>query len=181
MSVQEQRTTVSEFEDFIVKNANRRFELINGEIVEVSPTQRHAYIVGLLMGQLYNYLQQNPVGWGLPEARYRLPDDDMYSLIPDLSFVRKIEGRELVDEGAAPYMPEFVVEVKSPDDSFIEMREKALYYIKHGTQLVWLVFPAKQQVEVHTPESVQTYGIADTLNAGAVLPGFTVAVKDLFK
>lgn len=175
--------TMEDLEAFsaLPENRDRIFELINGEIVELSPTQRHGFVTGILMGLLYIYLTENPIGWGFVEARYQLPGDKHNAYIPDLSFVREIEGREIVENGPAPYMPDFAVEVKSPDDNEDEMRRKAAYYLKHGTKIVWLIFPDKKQVEVHTDKGVQTFGIDDTLDGGDVLPGFKVAVKQIFK
>jgi hypothetical protein len=60
------------------------------------------------------------------------------------------------------------------------MREKAIYYLKHGSKIVVLTFPDKQQIEVHTEESVITLGMNDIFDGSGVLPGFTLAVKDIF-
>ena len=61
------------------------------------------------------------------------------------------------------------------------MRRKAEYYLQNGSQLVWLVFPDNRQVEVYVPDAdVVTLGETDTLDGGAVLPGFTLRVADIF-
>ena len=44
------------------------------------------------------------------------------------------------------------------------------------------VFPDRQQIEVHTNEAaVRTLGIDDELDGGDVLPGFKLALRDIFK
>ena len=47
--------------------------------------------------------------------------------------------------------------------------------------MVWLIFPEKRLVEVYQPEAdIEILNENDTLNGGDVLPGFTLAVKDIF-
>jgi Uma2 family endonuclease len=60
------------------------------------------------------------------------------------------------------------------------MRKKALYYLENGATLVWLVFPRKQEIEIHEADGIRTLTIDDTLEGGDVLPGFSLALKTLF-
>jgi Uma2 family endonuclease len=62
------------------------------------------------------------------------------------------------------------------------MRLKAEKYINYGTRMVWLVFPDEQEVEVYLPgEDVKTVKLDGVLDGGAVLPGFALAVRNIFK
>jgi Uma2 family endonuclease len=174
--------TVREFEDFIARpeNADRRFELINGELVEKVPTQIHAWIAHLISDFFFVYLRQHPNGWALVEARYQLPGDEHNARIPDVSFVLKLEGRALTSSGPAPYMPELAVEIKSPDDTYHELRERAHYYLANGTRIVWLVYPEKRAVEVLTLDDFDLLREDATLEGGDLLPEFALPVKDIF-
>jgi len=64
------------------------------------------------------------------------------------------------------------------------MREKADYYLRNGSRLVCLFFTDSQTVEVRTIQgskiSAITLGLDDTLDGGDVLPGFEVAVREIF-
>ena len=176
--------TIEDFEAFIIQpeNADRRFEFINGRVVEKMPTQLHGWIVMLLGHLLMSYLELKPIGWFFAEARYRLPESDQNSYIPDLSFVREELG-PVLEASPAPYMPDLAIEVQSPDDNPKEMREKAEYYIANGSRLVWLIFTGKRsrRIEIFRPDQpLQTLGMDDVLDGGDVLPGFKVAVKALF-
>jgi Uma2 family endonuclease len=53
---QEKLYTVDEFETFIARpeHADRLFELINGEIVEKMPTQRHGVVTVNISAELKN-------------------------------------------------------------------------------------------------------------------------------
>jgi Uma2 family endonuclease len=171
---------VDEFERFIAlnENRNRYFELIDGMIVEGMPTQAHAAIVALLNGHFFVYLQQNPVGWALVEARYQLAGDEHNARLPDLSFVSRERG-PLVEHGPAAYVPDLAIEVQSPDDNLKEMAEKAQYYLAHGSHMVWLVY-LKRLVEVLTPTNRQLLNEDEAIDGGDALPGFSVLVKDIF-
>jgi Uma2 family endonuclease len=50
-----------------------------------------------------------------------------------------------------------------------------------GVKLVWLVDPASQTVTIFRLDEPPTkLGVGDTLDGGEVLPGFSVAVAELF-
>jgi len=173
--------TSADFERFIAQpeNANRLFELIHGEISEKVPTQLHGLIAGLIATFLNLFILKNPLGWVMVEARYRLSDDNENDTIPDVSFIIKTKG-PLIEKGPAPYMPDFAVEIKSPDDTLPEMRRKAAYYLEHGSRLVWLVYTEKRLVIVLTADTEDILGEDDILDGGDVLPGFTLPVRDIF-
>ncbi len=163
--------------------AARRLELIGGQVVEkMSPTEEHAFIAAVLVGELYTYLRHNPVGRVTTEARHHGPEDTRDSRLPDVAFTRRERALPLVREGAVPQMPDLAVEIRSPGDTLLSLREKALYYLTRGAQEVWLVLPRSQQIEIHRGDAaVRTLGLNDTLSAGDLLPGFTLAVAQVFR
>jgi Uma2 family endonuclease len=174
--------TIQDFEAFIAREENRarNFELINGEIVEKMATQEHGAIIFNLSTAIGIYLQANRVARGGPEILYRMPDDYLNGRQPDLSFRTDIDA-PIVRQGATIGMPDFVIEVKSPSDTVIQMRERAAYYLVNGTRLVWLIYPFKRLVEVYRLEhDVELLDMTDTLDANAVLPDFKLAVRDIF-
>lgn len=182
MAISQQLHTLEDFEVFIAQpeNAERRFELIHGEIVEKVPTEEHSLLIGNLYLFLRLYNDAHDLGRVAFEVRRKVPGDDHNARLPDLEFTSKARLLPVVREGAVPQMPDLAVEVKSPDDTYIELREKALYYLKNGAKLVWLLFPERRQIEIHTAESIKTLSIDDYLDGGDVLPGFRVAVRDIF-
>ena len=174
------KLTAADFDAFLAlpENASRRFELLEGDIVEKIPSQLHAYIISMLSHFLGMFLQQHPLGYALTEARYRLPDGTS-DFIPDLSFVVR-ERAPLVSSGAAPYMPDLVVEVQSDGQSDRFMLDKALLMLAQGSRMVWIIYPKRQMIEVLTATDRQFLILTDTLEGGTVLPGFRVSVRDLF-
>jgi Uma2 family endonuclease len=176
--------TMGEFEAFIARpeNRNRHFELLHGEIIEKAmPTEEHGIIIHTLSGEIYIFLKAHPVARAEIEVRYKMPDDNHNGLQPDLSVIADTKT-PIVRKGAVPRMPDLAVEVKSPDDKFKDMREKAEYYVANGTRIVWLIYPHERLVEVFRP-NVDSEILNEThvLNGETVLPGFALTIKELFK
>jgi Uma2 family endonuclease len=175
------KITAQEYDVFLAlpENADRCFELVQGVIVEKIPSFLHAFIIQMISGFFFVYLRQYPIGFALVEARYRLPSNDQNDLIPDLSFVAK--GRaEITNSALAPLMPDLAVEVQSEGQSSRFMLNKAMLYLANGTRMVLLIYPERQIVKVLTDDDRQLLTIGDTLTGGDVLPGFSVAVRELF-
>jgi hypothetical protein len=77
MAVEHKLTTGKTFDQILATHRDGLYELIHGEIVEKVPTEEHAKIAGIILGELYLYLKHHPeikahLG---PEVRYRLEDD----------------------------------------------------------------------------------------------------------
>jgi len=182
MAIQPQLCTVAEFEHFLAlpEHRDRFFELIHGEIVEKVPTEEHGLIAANLCGFLWQYTRQSGIGRAVIEVRVQVPEDDYNSRQPDLA-VFVDTTRPVVTRGAVLQMPDVVIEVTSPDDTYASMRERAAYYLAHGARLVWLLYPAKGLVEVYRQRADSDILTgADTLQGEEVLPGFTLPVREIF-
>lgn len=180
MSIAAQKITVDQFEAFIARpeNGERSFELIDGEIVEKMPTVPHGRYAALITIKLGNYLDGKSIGFVVSEARFR-PENDMENdLIPDVAVVQ--EGMPEPETGPALYMPMLAVEVKSPPDTIRQMRQKAYFYLAHGSRMVWLVVPDKKVVEVLTADEEMLYLTDDVITAEDLFPGFSLPVRDIF-
>jgi Uma2 family endonuclease len=97
-------------------------------------------------------------------------------LVPDAAFIAK--GR--VPEGEAlrasfDGAPDLAVEVVSPTDRLTQLDEKARTWLRFGARMVWVLNPRQRAVVVWMPD-----GTVRTLGSGEVLPGFRIAVADLF-
>lgn len=179
MVTREKQVTAHEFEKFIARseNADRLFELINGEIVEKVPTQKHGVIAVNISTELKLY-SRSQGGVVAVEVRHRMPDDAHNAYLPDVAYYAD-DSKPLVDTGPVPYMPDVAVEIQSPSDSLTQLRAKARYYLAHGTSLVWIIVTEKRLVEVYTADFEDILTDDDVIEGGAVLPGFQVAVKDI--
>ncbi|MBC8117685.1 MAG: Uma2 family endonuclease, partial [Candidatus Saccharimonas sp.] len=76
---------------------------------------------------------------------------------------------------------DLAVEVLSESNTYGEMQLKLADYFAASVRLVWIVDPELRTVEVHAdPGQMTLLRQDDTLDGGAVLPGFVVPLKDLF-
>jgi Uma2 family endonuclease len=173
--------TVKEFEQIAdqPENRDRLLELIDGEMVEKVPTQKHGMCAGNIYGYLWNHVREKRSGRVVMEVRYRTTGDKRNARIPDVSYTSG--NAPPVEKGSVPQMPDLAVEVKSPDDSLKSMRAKARYYLAHGTKLVWLVESQKRFVEVYSLDDEQVLFENDILASGEVLPGFQMPVSAVFE
>ena len=77
--------------------------------------------------------------------------------------------------------PDLAVEVLSAGHTPAEMARKRQEYFAAGVRLVWLVDPEARTAEVYTnPNQSTVRHEADTLEGGAVLPGFALPLRELF-
>lgn len=175
--------TVDEFEEFIARpeNRDRHFELIDGVIVEKTmPTEEHSLIIGLFIYFLSVYARERGLGLPGPESRFRVPENFKNTRQPDLSMTLDPDV-PITIKGAAPRAPDVIVEVRSPDENYDELRDKARWYIANGVRLVFLVFPRPKIVEVYRPDvPSEILIVEDTIDGFDVLPGFTLPVAALF-
>jgi Uma2 family endonuclease len=182
MDVQHKLVTLAEFEAFIQlpENADRIFELIDGEIVEKMPSNPlSSHLATQIIIPIGNYLATNDIGYLTTEAGGYKVFGNTY--VPDVGFILKSRLPDLPYEGFAPMPPDLAVEVVSPSDSEKELMHKVADYLAAGV-LVWVLYPKEKEVKVFAPgQPVQTLDINGVLDGGKVLPGFTLPVKNIFR
>lgn len=103
--------------------------------------------------------------------------------IPDVSFTSwdRLPNRQVPSEPVPKLAPDLAVEVLSEGNTRAEMERKLKEYFLSEVQLVWYIDPRKRTVLVYTsPDDATELGETDTLDGGAVLPGFAVEVARLF-
>ncbi len=170
--------------DQLPENEGKRFELLNGEIIEVpTPEPVHNLIVALFVRRIGIYLDKNNIGFVFGDnVSYTLANGD--ELIPDASFLSN-KRQQLPFPKKFFLAPDLAIEVKSPSNTERELIEKAESYLRAGTRLVWLAYSVNKFVWVCRLaedgdlklHKVDTKG---TLDGEDVLPGFKLAVKDIF-
>ena len=158
-------------------------ELVAGTLVEKPTGIEESEIAVLIGAALGNFVYPRKLGMLLaPDGMLRL----MPGLVrtPDVSFISResYHGGKKPVGPIAPTAPDLAVEILSKSNSKTEMNRKLREYFDAGTWLVWYVDPRKKTVRVHTsPSEAVTLEMTDHLDGGAVLPGFTLAVRDLFE
>ena len=103
--------------------------------------------------------------------------------IPDVAFTSwdRMPGRKRPTKPIPELSPDLAVEVLSPSNTKGEMQLKLTDYFSVNVRLVWIVDPQARTVKVYTGlDDMTLLSERDTLDGGAVLPGFSVSLADLF-
>jgi Uma2 family endonuclease len=181
MVVQPKLLTVDEFEQFMAlpENRERRFELMNGTIVERHRPEVRGVIAGNVVTEIGQYLDENEIGQVAVSVHCRPTDDPYNDRLPDVSFVA---GNKPVERTSpVNYLPDLCVEIHTWNDSLKMMSERAAFYLTNGARMVWLIYPQQRIVEVLTATDRQLLTENDILEGGEVLPGFSVPVRNIFR
>ncbi len=178
MAVREPHVTLDDFVQFVFRdeNVDRMFELINGEIVEVSPSRSgHSEVAALIIIAVGNYCREKGLsGRVTGEAgTYNVLGN---VIAPDVAYKTTPTDRVNYPD---PVPPEFAIEVISPTDRKPDIARKRQIYLDAGI-LYWEVYVDDGRIDVYPPgQPMRSLGMDDTLDGGAVLPGFTLPVKDV--
>jgi Uma2 family endonuclease len=181
MTVQGRRCTVEEYEHIAMQpeSADLLIEYIAGEIVETEPNFYIAVLGANITGELGRFVYDRKLGYLTGAAAVYVVLDERY--MPNVAYVSKARQPTISpDDFLGPVPPDLAVEIISPSDRPRHLLWKLINYLRAGTT-VWVVDPEEKLVEVYQPgPRVKTYNLNDTLDGGDVLPGFTLAVKDIF-
>ncbi len=78
--------------------------------------------------------------------------------------------------------PVLAIEILSPSDEQEDIADKVREYLDAGVPLVWVVDTFFSTVTVHRPDAEpQLFNVKQELTAEPFLPGFRVAVAELFE
>ena len=168
--------TVDEFIAYALlpENAERNFEFIGGEVIEVVSNNQASEIAGVFIGELYAFVRPRKIGRvTVSDGGYTISGEQY---IPDCAFVSYQRQPQSLTESYPTIAPELVIEGLSPGNlNSIEERGKLTHkvanYLAAGCE-VWLVHPDKQIVEVYiVGQPVQTYRNGDVLEGRGLLTG----------
>jgi Uma2 family endonuclease len=186
MTAQEKLYSVDDLWRLSHEPGDRRFELVKGQLVEMSPAGGiHGDIASELNMHIRLFVKQHNLGYvSAAETGYILftdPDEGDTVRAPDVAFVQKERLPRGFPAGYIPLAPDLAVEVVSPNDKAGEIEEKIADYLRAGVRLAWFVYPKSKSVHVYTSETIERLNTDDTLDGRDVLPGFQLVVRNLFQ
>jgi Uma2 family endonuclease len=176
--------TLDDFQAYasLPENADRRLELIAGEIIDV-PSNPFASEVAILIATFLRMflLRQQIAGRVTGEGAGYVIAGDVYA--PDVAYLSLKRQPQPVTRGFSSVPPELAVEVISDPANTVEqrtLRRKLTIYLSAGC-IVWIVDPFARTVEVYAPgQPGLVLDETGTLTLETVLPGFALPVKDIF-
>jgi Uma2 family endonuclease len=161
-----------------------RYELVRGELTMMVPAgARHGRLTMRLGRAVGNFVEEHSLGEVYAaETGFQLESEPLTIRAPDVAFVRQERIPSAgVPEGFWAAAPDLVIEVISPSEGAQQVHEKVADYMRAGTHLLWVVYPATQTVmEYRPPMEARRLTAEDSLDGGDVVPGFRYPLEKLF-
>lgn len=153
-----------------------------GKLIIMPPTRWGTGNRNLRLGQrLGNWADEDGTGMVFDSSTgFRLPNGAIRS--PDVTWVRQARLTALNPDPNQflPLCPDFVIELRSANDSLSSLQIKMQEYLAQGLQLGWLINPQDQQVEIYRPEQeVEVLQTPEFLRGETVLPNLCLSLAGI--
>ena len=171
-------------EDLLVMEDGHRYELVEGELVEREMSYESSWIGVRFAHYLTATADAGRIGFvvGADAGLQIFPWAPSQVRFADasLTFRDRVPGGRPGD-GHSRVAPDVVVEVVSPNDGADDVERKVQEYLRAGVRLVWVAYPETRTVHVFRPKgNDSTIREGESLTGEEILPGFSVALGDLF-
>ena len=168
---------------FDLPESNERYELVDGGLVrKMNPTTPHSRTQKRLLRLLDDWCDRSDSGEVNPEwavVLQRRGSD--WCPVPDLTYISHERiPTDWDEDGPCPGIPELVIEIISPGQTFGAMTQKATDYLQAGVDRVWVVDPQALSVTIfRSGQLPQTFWDEATIS-DPLLPGLELVVSDIF-
>jgi Uma2 family endonuclease len=171
-------------DDLLAMPDGDRYELVDGNLVELNVSALSSQGAAKLLRMIGNYCEANTPAWIFgADCGYRcFPGHPGKVRKPDVSLIHsnRLPAEQLA-EGFLTLPPDLAIEVVSPDDLAYEVEEKVREYQEAGVRLVWVVYPPTRTVHISRTDGSHTVArSSDELDGEDVVSGFRCRVDDLF-
>jgi Uma2 family endonuclease len=168
----------------LVEHDKRLCELIDGTLVEKPVGYLESFIAGVLLTYLNQFVIPRQLGIVTGEAGLmRLAGGRVR--MPDVAFVSfdRLPERRVPAEPIPTLSPDLAVEVLSESNTPAEIDQKLREYFQSGTRLAWVIDPRARTIAVFHAAGQPSRVLHETdhLDGDHVLPGFSMAVDELFR
>jgi Uma2 family endonuclease len=176
-------------EEFLERHGDEsNIELVDGKVVRYPmPFNEHGYVGNNFCVDLTNYVRKNKLG--------RVVNNDTFVKVKDnparvrgadcayLSFARYPATKKMTRTAmSGETLPELVAEVKSPSDTWPEVKIKVNDYLQAGVTVVIVLDPDTKSVKRFDKDGEkETVPETGTLTIPELFPDFACAVAGLFE
>ena len=170
------------YEDYCRAPDDKRYELLNGELMMVpAPNTKHQRILLRLGSELRRFVQEHELG-EVFVAPFDVVLSDTDVVQPDVLFISRARADRITDanvQGA----PDLVIEILSPSTADRDLENKHELYGRHGVLEYWIIDPVAETVAVDRQrdgklERTGLFGRGESV-ATAVLKGLTLEIDDI--
>ncbi|MCF0059823.1 Uma2 family endonuclease [Dyadobacter sp. CY356] len=180
------------YADYLKWQFEERVELIKGKIFKMSPApaRRHQRISSRFQGELYSFLNNEtcqvyaaPFDVGLT-PRKSDNTNKIYTVVqPDICVI--CDSAKLDEKGCIG-APDWIIEILSPGNSQVEMKNKFEVYQDNGVKEYWIAEPTTETIFVYILNEegkyigLHPFTTADVITSH-IFPDFELSVADIFK
>jgi Uma2 family endonuclease len=161
------------------------YEVVDDRIVENPPMGAlQSFLASCLDQVIGPFARSNQLGSVVVETLFLLDATRGLKRRPDLAFVsirrwplkRRIPATECWE-----VVPDLAVEFMSDTNTAAQVDKKIDEYFEAGVEAIWVIYPETRKVYVYdSATQVRILRVGDELDGGPVVPGFRIAVSDLF-
>ncbi|HLH26930.1 MAG TPA: Uma2 family endonuclease [Chloroflexota bacterium] len=180
MAIQDKLMTAEELS--LLPDDGQRHELVRGRLLTMAPPgEEHSWLQVNLIAPLAHHVRAHRLGRVYGELGCKLEADPDTVRATDAAFIRQERLTGPPQPGYWLGAPDLVVEVIWPNDRYTEVDDKVATWLAHGARLVLVVNPRWRTILVHRPgEAPRLLTEHDTLDGADVVPGWQIAVREIF-
>jgi len=171
-------------EDLFEMGSDSGYELIRGELIEMSPANhRSSEMAARLIYKLGSLVYEQELGHlSGADGGFLISRNPDTVVAPDVAFVRR-DRLPPVEQQIAflELAPDLAIEVLSPSDRYTDVNDKVMLYLRSGVGLVWIVDPARRTITTFSSQHPpRVFTTDDTIDGGDILPGLSLPVAGIF-
>lgn len=164
-------------------DVGRRYELVEGELIDMAPAGgRHGHVAMEIGWRLAEFVNRGQLGMVFAaETGFVLGRNPDTVRVPDAAYIsaERIPSGG-ISTGFIEIIPDLVVEVASPGDTFLELQAKTEVWLRSGVRMVWVANPENRSIAVYVaPDDVHTFVVGDEIVGEPVLHGFRCPIEDI--
>lgn len=157
------------------------YELIDGEAIKkMSPKFFHSSLTTVFWAEIS--------GWCDGRGRVRVEWSVILNRrgkdwvpVPDLLYVSYDRlAADWREDTPCPVLPELVIEIVSPDQTFNQLAQKATDYLSAGVERVWVVYPPMRSITVFFGDRPPETYRGDRLLTDELFPNLAVTSEQFF-
>ncbi len=177
--------TAEEFHEFVnqPENDDRIFELIRGEVIELSrPNQVHGTVATNFAFELKLYARRMRKGNVVGNDSGVILEEDPDTVVgPDVAYFIETSKYGDIPNGWAVTPPLLAVEVLSPTDRPGRTNAKVRDYLDNGVRLVWVIDCDEKNVSIYRADKpIEVVAEMSEITGGDELPEFRCPVRNFF-
>ena len=174
-----QKLTLEQFLN--LPDIDESYELVEGEAIKkMSPKFFHSRLTASFWAELSSWANgfgQVAIEWSVLLKR----QGQDWVPVPDLLYVSRDRlAADWREDAPCPILPELVIEIVSPDQTFKQLAQKSMDYLSAGVDRVWVVYPPMRSLTVFFCDRPPETYRGDRLLTDEIFPHLAITSEQFF-